>query len=54
MMVFSWRGWLSNFIFHTSSKPGLATLAGEIFASLRTQDDRCASFAAVTHSPEAR
>src|SRR5690242_3187020 len=51
---FIWRGVLSSFTFQISANPGLARAAAEIFWSLGTQKDRCASPPTVFHSPAPR
>src|SRR5207249_6928018 len=51
---FSCRAVLFNLSFHTSSKPGFRRLSVEIFASVRTQEDRCASEPPVIQSPTPR
>src|SRR5690348_6737964 len=47
---FERRAGLSSFVFHWSANPGLAIVSGEISASDRIHDVRCASAPAVSHS----
>jgi hypothetical protein len=48
---FSCTAWLLSFTFHRNWKPGFCKLSLEIFASIFTQEERCASAPPVVQPP---